>query len=31
VPYEVDLQADPGFVDRATALGLDPVDRRRSR
>jgi branched-chain amino acid transport system permease protein len=25
-PYEVDLQADPGFVDRATALGLDPVE-----
>jgi branched-chain amino acid transport system permease protein len=25
VPYEVDLQADPSFVDRATSLGLDPV------
>ena len=25
VPYEVDLQADPLFVERAAALGLDPV------
>ncbi|MBM1218839.1 branched-chain amino acid ABC transporter permease [Ponticoccus sp. SC2-23] len=25
VPYEIDLQQDPGFVDRATGLGLDPV------
>ncbi len=25
VPYEIDLQADPGFVDRAADLGLDPV------
>jgi branched-chain amino acid transport system permease protein len=25
VPYEVDLQNDAGFVDRVTALGLDPV------
>jgi len=25
VPYEVDLQADPGFIERAAALGLDPV------
>ena len=25
VPYEVDLQADPGFVERAASLGLDPV------
>ena len=25
LPYEIDLQADPGFVDRATSLGLDPV------
>lgn len=25
VPYEIDLQNDPGFVDRATGLGLDPV------
>jgi branched-chain amino acid transport system permease protein len=25
VPYEVDLQADPGFVEQAAALGLDPV------
>lgn len=24
-PYEIDLQNDPGFVDRATSLGLDPV------
>ena len=26
VPYEVDLQADPGFVERAASLGLDPVE-----
>ncbi len=25
VPYEIDLQNDPGFVDRATGLGFDPV------
>ncbi len=25
VPYEIDLQNDPGFVGRATAWGLDPV------
>jgi branched-chain amino acid transport system permease protein len=25
VPYEVDLQNDPGFVDRVSSLGLDPV------
>ncbi|RWR52394.1 branched-chain amino acid ABC transporter permease [Sinirhodobacter ferrireducens] len=25
VPYEVDLQADPGFLGRAAAFGLDPV------
>ncbi|KNG93007.1 branched-chain amino acid ABC transporter permease [Pseudaestuariivita atlantica] len=25
LPYEIDLQQDPGFVDRATSLGLDPV------
>jgi branched-chain amino acid transport system permease protein len=25
VPYEIDLQRDPGFVDRAAALGLDPA------
>jgi len=25
VPYEVDLQADPGFVERAAGLGMDPV------
>ncbi|MGR3540786.1 MAG: branched-chain amino acid ABC transporter permease [Hasllibacter sp.] len=25
VPYEVDLQADPGFVERAASFGLDPV------
>ena len=25
VPYEVDLQADPAFVERAASLGLDPV------
>jgi len=25
VPYEIDLQNDPGFVDRMTSLGVDPV------
>ncbi len=25
VPYEIDLQNDPGFVERATGLGVDPV------
>lgn len=25
VPMEVDLQADPGFVERVAAMGLDPV------
>ncbi|MEL7253889.1 MAG: branched-chain amino acid ABC transporter permease [Pseudomonadota bacterium] len=25
VPYEVDLQQDPTFVERATGLGFDPV------
>ncbi len=25
LPYEIDLQNDPGFVDRAAGLGLDPV------
>ena len=25
VPFEIDLQADPAFVTRAAALGLDPV------
>jgi branched-chain amino acid transport system permease protein len=25
VPYEVDLQADPGFVERMTSMGYDPV------
>ena len=25
VPYEVDLQNDVGFVERATSLGIDPV------
>lgn len=25
VPYEVDLQADPGFLERVAAFGLDPV------
>jgi branched-chain amino acid transport system permease protein len=25
VPYEVDLQNDPSFVERAASLGLDPV------
>ncbi len=25
VPYEIDLQQDPGFVESASALGLDPV------
>ncbi len=25
LPFEVDLQNDPGFVERASGLGLDPV------
>ncbi|MDJ1015657.1 MAG: branched-chain amino acid ABC transporter permease [Paracoccaceae bacterium] len=25
VPYEIDLQNDPGFVDRVTGWGFDPV------
>jgi branched-chain amino acid transport system permease protein len=25
VPYEVDLQADPGFVEQMTSMGYDPV------
>jgi branched-chain amino acid transport system permease protein len=25
VPYEIDLQNDPGFVERATSLGIDPT------
>jgi branched-chain amino acid transport system permease protein len=25
VPYEVDLQADPAFIERAAGFGLDPV------
>ena len=25
VPYEIDLQKDPAFLDRVAALGLDPV------
>ena len=25
VPYEIDLQNDPGFIERAAGLGLDPV------
>ena len=25
VPYEVDLQQDPGFIERAAGFGLDPV------
>jgi len=25
VPYEIELQSDPGFVDKAAAWGLDPV------
>ena len=25
VPYEIDLQNDPGFVDRMTSWGIDPV------
>ncbi|AVO36447.1 branched-chain amino acid ABC transporter permease [Pukyongiella litopenaei] len=25
LPYEIDLQSDPGFVDRAAGFGLDPV------
>ncbi len=26
VPYEVDLQKDPGFLNLAQSLGIDPVD-----
>jgi len=26
VPYEIDLQADPGFVERAASWGLSPVE-----
>ncbi len=26
VPYEIDLQNDPGFVERAASLGFDPVE-----
>jgi branched-chain amino acid transport system permease protein len=25
VPYEIDLQADPGFIESAASFGLDPV------
>ncbi len=25
VPYEIDLQNDPGFIESASSLGLDPV------
>ncbi len=25
LPYEIDLQSDPGFIERVTGLGLDPV------
>lgn len=25
VPYEIDLQNDPGFLDRATGMGFDPT------
>lgn len=25
VPYEIDLQRDPGFVERVTSAGLDPM------
>ncbi len=25
LPYEIDLQADPSFVERAAGLGLDPM------
>ena len=25
VPYEIDLQEDPGFVERAGSIGIDPV------
>jgi branched-chain amino acid transport system permease protein len=25
VPYEIDLQADPAFIERAAGFGLDPV------
>ncbi|MEX0339767.1 MAG: branched-chain amino acid ABC transporter permease [Arenibacterium sp.] len=26
VPYEIDLQSDPAFVERAANIGLDPVE-----
>jgi branched-chain amino acid transport system permease protein len=26
VPYEIDLQADPAFIERAAGFGLDPVN-----
>ncbi|APE43455.1 branched-chain amino acid ABC transporter permease [Sulfitobacter alexandrii] len=26
VPYEIDLQNDPGFVERAASFGFDPVE-----
>ncbi len=26
VPYEVDLQVDPAFIERAAGFGLDPVN-----
>ncbi|KIN61075.1 Branched-chain amino acid ABC transporter, permease protein [Sulfitobacter noctilucae] len=26
VPFEIDLQNDPGFVERAAAFGMDPVE-----
>ena len=26
VPYEIDLQNDPGFMERAAGLGFDPVE-----
>ena len=26
VPYEIDLQGDPSFVERAASLGFDPVE-----
>ncbi|WP_420858879.1 branched-chain amino acid ABC transporter permease [Marivivens marinus] len=25
VPYEIDLQSDPGFIERAASLGMDPT------
>jgi branched-chain amino acid transport system permease protein len=25
VPYEINLQSDPGFVERAASLGMDPI------